>query len=108
MSCRTGPLRVERPLRGVYTGLAGMIFLGPPVGREIIDPDQREGLCCLFHPDKLKRRANARPTRSGPVRQDISLYTLSENRGHVYFPHEKDDGCGAVCSCGGFAAGDAG
>jgi hypothetical protein len=24
----------------------------------------------LFHPDKLKRRANARPTRSGPVRQD--------------------------------------
>jgi hypothetical protein len=24
----------------------------------------------LYRPDKLKRRANARPTRSGPVRQD--------------------------------------
>jgi len=33
MSCRTGPLRVGRPLHGVYTGLAGMIFIGPTVGR---------------------------------------------------------------------------
>ena len=34
MSCRTGPLRVGRPLRGVHTGLAGMISIGPPVGRD--------------------------------------------------------------------------
>jgi hypothetical protein len=74
MSCRTGPLRVARPLRGVYTGLGEMIFVGPPVGRKKDNPDQREDLCCFFHPDKLKRRANARPTRSGPVRQDIGLY----------------------------------
>jgi hypothetical protein len=33
MSCRTGPLRVGRPPRGGYTGLARMIFVGPPVGR---------------------------------------------------------------------------
>jgi hypothetical protein len=34
MSCRTGPLRVARPLRGGCTGLAGMILGGPPVGRD--------------------------------------------------------------------------
>jgi hypothetical protein len=33
MSCRTGPLRVERPLRGGYTGLARMIFVGLPLVR---------------------------------------------------------------------------
>jgi hypothetical protein len=30
-------------------------------------------LCCL---DNLRRRANARSTRSGPVRQDMSLQQL--------------------------------
>jgi hypothetical protein len=34
MSCRTGPLRVARPLRGVCTGHAGTIIFGPPVGRD--------------------------------------------------------------------------
>ena len=33
VSCRTGPLRVARPLRGVYTGLGGMVVFGPAVGR---------------------------------------------------------------------------
>jgi len=61
MSCRTGPLRVERPLRGVYTGLAGMIIVGPTVGREMNDPGQRPGRRSPFHPDRLKRRVNARP-----------------------------------------------
>jgi hypothetical protein len=42
MSCRTGPLRVERPLRGVYAGLAGIISIGPPVGRDDLSSDQRE------------------------------------------------------------------
>ena len=71
MSCRTGPLRVGRPLRGLYTFLATAIFCGPPVGRKMNDPDQREDQCGLFCQDQLKRRANARPTRSGPVRQDM-------------------------------------
>jgi hypothetical protein len=39
----------------------------------IYHPDQREDLLCLFHLDQLKRRVNARATRSGPVRKDISL-----------------------------------
>jgi len=34
MSLPDGPLRVGRPLRGVYTGLAGTIFRTPPVGRQ--------------------------------------------------------------------------
>jgi hypothetical protein len=34
MSCRTGPLRVARPLRGVYTGLGLANRMGrPPAGR---------------------------------------------------------------------------
>ena len=33
MSCRTGPLRVGRPLRGGCTGLGGTMLHGPPVGR---------------------------------------------------------------------------
>jgi hypothetical protein len=42
MSCRTGPLRVARPLRGVYTGLAVMIFLVLSlVGRKIIPTNGR-------------------------------------------------------------------
>jgi hypothetical protein len=87
LSCRTGPLRVVRPLRGGYTGLEGILFFGPTVGREINDPGQRPGRCRLFDPDKLERRANARPNRgprkqvlvcgvaerSGAVRQDISV-----------------------------------
>jgi hypothetical protein len=72
MSCRTGPLRVGWPLRGVYTGLWGIIFFGPPVGQEMIIPTNG-GQSNPLRPDKLKRRANARPTRSGPVRQDISF-----------------------------------
>jgi hypothetical protein len=48
MSCRTGPLRVGRPLRGGYTGLDGMMFFGPPDGRKKNDDsDQREDLCFL-------------------------------------------------------------
>ena len=50
-----------------------MIFFRPPVGRQLNDPDQREGLCCSFRLVNLKRRVNARPTRSGPVRQDMSF-----------------------------------
>jgi len=44
MSCRTGPLRVERPLRGVYTGLEGIIFFGPTVGREINVPARADAV----------------------------------------------------------------
>src|SRR5260370_32707177 len=56
--------------------LAWMDFGGPPVGRKKRRSDQREDLCSLKRPDKLKGRVNARPTRSGPVRQDIGLYLL--------------------------------
>jgi hypothetical protein len=48
LSCRTGPLRVERPLRGVYTGRDKMVFFGPTVGREDNDPGQRPGRRCFF------------------------------------------------------------
>ena len=41
LSCRTGPLRVGRPLRGVCTGLARINSLGPPVGRDDLSSDQR-------------------------------------------------------------------
>jgi hypothetical protein len=34
MSCRTGPLRAERPLRGVSTLFQLKMGSGPPVGRE--------------------------------------------------------------------------
>jgi hypothetical protein len=33
LSCRTGPLRVGRSLRDVYTGRGGDDGCGPPVGR---------------------------------------------------------------------------
>jgi hypothetical protein len=33
--------------------------------------------------DKLKRRANARPTRSGPVRQNTRLYGISTGRSSI-------------------------
>jgi hypothetical protein len=72
---------VARPLRGVSTGLEGTIFFGPTVGREIHDPGHGPGRCGLFHLDQLKRRADARATRSGPVRQDnvlkVSLWYVS-------------------------------
>ena len=71
MSCRTGPLRVGRPLRGMCTGRGGMRFLGPRDARvKSHDSDQRPGRCGSLHLDKLKRRANARPPRRRPVRQD--------------------------------------
>lgn len=31
MSCRTGPLRVERPLRGVYTGCGKPVITVRPM-----------------------------------------------------------------------------
>lgn len=50
MSCRTGPLLVERSLRDGCTGLGGTILLALPlVGED--DPDHREGLCGLFRLD---------------------------------------------------------
>jgi hypothetical protein len=36
LSCRTGPLRVVRPLRGGYTGLGDSICFGPTVGRDLL------------------------------------------------------------------------
>jgi len=38
MSCRTGPLRVGRPLRGGCTGRGGISDIGPPVGRDYYFP----------------------------------------------------------------------
>jgi hypothetical protein len=34
VSCRTGPLRVERPLRGFLSCVGGFGCFGPPVGRD--------------------------------------------------------------------------
>jgi hypothetical protein len=69
MSCRTGPLRVGRPLRGVYTGRGkSLITVRPMAG---VSVEQRETLCCTHRQDNLRRRANARPPRRRPVRQDI-------------------------------------
>jgi hypothetical protein len=36
MSYRTGPLRMGRPLRGVYTFLATINYRDPPVGRKMM------------------------------------------------------------------------
>jgi hypothetical protein len=36
------------------------------------DSDHREDRCCLVRQDKLKRRANDRPPRGRPVRQDMA------------------------------------
>jgi hypothetical protein len=94
MSCRSGPLRLpprkQRPVCGdpdsrghfvgVYTGLAGMIVVGPTVGREMNDPGERPGRYNLFHPDKLTRRVNARSTRSGPVRQNKQKSLRNQRR----------------------------
>jgi hypothetical protein len=91
MSCRTGPLRVGRPLRGVYTSSRKDNLLWSSRWSEKDDPDQREGPGNPFLQDKIKRRANARPNRgprkqvfvcgvaerSGPVRQD-TVFTLSQ------------------------------
>jgi hypothetical protein len=74
VSCRTGPLRVGRPLRGVYTLSRKDNLLWSSRWSEEDDPDQREGPGNPFSQEKIKRRANARPTRSGPVRQDMSFY----------------------------------
>src|SRR6267378_2626220 len=71
-SCRTGPLRVGRPLRGAYTGLARRSALVLPLVAKDYS-DQREDQCRSLYRGKLKRRVNARATRSGPVRQDRSL-----------------------------------
>src|ERR1700722_7495769 len=38
MSCRTGPLRVARPLRGVCTLFRNASDCGPPVGRKMTIP----------------------------------------------------------------------
>src|ERR1700733_1239767 len=114
MSCRTGPLRVAtpqtktclrgprfaRPLRGVYTDLAEMILCGPPVGRDYhFRP--AGGPSPLACQDKIKRRANARPTRSGPVRQDTVLQQLRR------LPGRSAAGCAPPSSRHNFALGRA-
>ena len=87
VSCRTGPLRVGRPLRGVYTLSRKDNLLCSSRWSEKDDPDQREGPGNPFLQDKIKRRPPARPNRgprkqvfvcgvaerSGPVRQDMSF-----------------------------------
>jgi len=59
--------------------------MGPRVARRMHDSDQREDPCGLFRLDNLKRRANARPTRSGPVRQD-SFFQVIEPDGEIKTP----------------------
>src|ERR1700722_13142794 len=60
MSCRTGPLRVARPLRGVYTGLGMISGRGPPVGRDDLSSDQREDLCSIL-PRQVKKACERPP-----------------------------------------------
>ena len=76
MSCRTGPLRVGRPLRGGYVLSRRDDLLWASRWSANDDADQREDPYFLFHLDNLKRRVNARPTRSGPVRQDMVFYVV--------------------------------
>ena len=60
MSCRTGPLRVERPLRGAYTGLGNMILLLPPlVGIIIFRPTG--GPMLLISPRQVKKACERPP-----------------------------------------------
>ena len=60
-SCRTGPLRVGRPLRGVSTGLGRIILFGPTVGREMMIPTDGRTYVLFSSQDKLKRRAERPP-----------------------------------------------
>src|ERR1700733_9831462 len=62
LSCRKGLLRGGRPLRGVYTGLAGYSSIGPPAGRD----DRCRGPVPFDDPDKLKRRETPAPRAVGP------------------------------------------
>jgi hypothetical protein len=65
VSCRTGPLRVVRPLRGVCTLLWLGDDGGPPVGRNVLNsrPSGAPG-------EAVYKSRSDRPPRSGPVRQD--------------------------------------
>jgi hypothetical protein len=74
MSCRTGPLRAARPLRGVCTDLARIISKETPVGR----PEHREDPRGSPHRDKIYPPRSGRAARSGPVRQGVSLERVSQ------------------------------
>jgi hypothetical protein len=50
--------------------------MGPPVGRAQADSDQREDRRSLSCQDKVYESRSDRPTRSGPVRQDLFRYVL--------------------------------
>src|ERR1700733_2508203 len=71
MSCRTGLLRGGRPLRGGDTLSRWCKQLWASRWSAIYDSDQREDHSCSHHLDKLKRRANARSTRSGFLREPL-------------------------------------
>ncbi len=81
MSCRTGPLRVGRPLRGVYTGLGRIILKGLRVAQDTIPANGRASN--PFHHDKVYPPRSGRSPRRRPVRQDTIVLTfkLGDSRG---------------------------
>ena len=66
MSCRTGPLRVGRSLRDAYTGLGDTILLGPPVGRDDNDSDQRKDQYTSFATTRYTCHEVTAPRAVGP------------------------------------------
>src|SRR5258708_450769 len=68
MSCRTSPLRVGRPLPGVYTGRMVMIVVGPPlVGRRLSRPTGGR-MPMRLAPKRQVKEACERPPRAQRAR----------------------------------------
>jgi hypothetical protein len=85
--------------RVYLVSLVRTIVVLPLVGK--LCPDQREDVCSSFFLNKLERRANARATRRGPVRQDKvfnGIQSLAKTGGcdgmHSYGPDSEGEAVG--------------
>jgi hypothetical protein len=72
MSCRTGPLRVGLPLRGVCTDLAAITSVDPPVARGHLSSDQGEDRSTSIQLYKIKSHGVAAPRVVGPSGRTFS------------------------------------
>src|SRR5882757_4299158 len=74
VSCRTGPLRVGRSLRDRYNLWWRVKCTGPPVGRNHhLLSRPTGGPKRIVSPRPVYASRSDRPTRSGPVRQDMPV-----------------------------------
>jgi hypothetical protein len=73
MSCRTGPLRVARAFARLFKLCGQNPKRWPSRWSGLSFSDQREDHNRSHQRDKVYTPRSGRPTRSGPVRQDISF-----------------------------------